>query len=116
MPTVTYIGDPATGEGPTETTLWGLVLVKNEPVRTENAKAIEMAHRNPHFLVDGETVAPDPVAEQQVSPDIPDNWQTLHHFTRMKLAKQIRPDLAEIINSADEADEVIEDALRGDQN
>lgn len=112
---ITYIGDPATGEGPTETTLWGLTLPKDVPVSTDNEKAIEMAHRNPHFLVDGETVeATPPPTKPQLRPDqvdIPDDWQDLHHFTRMKLAKQLAPDLAEAINSADEADEVIQGVL-----
>lgn len=122
---VTFTGDPATGEGPEATTLWGLTLPLGEAVETDDQKVIDMARRNPHFRV-GETgerkaaPAPEPVQEDagvhpepRVEPEIPDNWRSLHHFTLMALARDLRPDLEESINSKEAAVDIIEQHLDG---
>lgn len=132
---ITYLGDPQTGEGPEATTLWGLTLPKGEAVETDNEKAIERARTNPHFAVteaEARKAAPVVEPEPEIDEDleiphpgapkqepaveeisIPDDWQEAHHFKRIKWAKQIRPDIAESINSGDEANAVIAEYLSG---
>lgn len=37
----------------------------------------------------------------------PEHWSKLHHSTRIRMAKEIAPDLAELITNAKEADEIL---------
>lgn len=116
---VTYVGDPVTGDGPEATTLWGHSLVKGEPTQIDDPKAIEMAHRNPHFKVsDDEAVEGPPVetGPEPVETVVPEDWETLHHFKRISLAKSLAPDIAPLIKTADDADEVIRDHVNGNGN
>jgi hypothetical protein len=120
MATVTYIGDPMTGDGPHSTTLWGHVLVKHQPTEIDDETAIEKARRNSHFAVDGETAPralPEPIPpEPEPVPDVPDDWQALHWKQKVKLAKQVAPDLAEAITTVDDAEAILEAHAHDDED
>lgn len=55
------------------------------------------------------------VASEMADPDLeiprrgdePEHWSKLHHSTRIRMAKEIAPDLAELITNAREADEIL---------
>jgi hypothetical protein len=48
------------------------------------------------------------VAAEMAEPEPePEHWSTLHHSTRIRMAKELAPDLAELITNAKEADEIL---------
>jgi hypothetical protein len=64
--------------------------------------------------VRGFEVAAPPSEEPEDAPlvvVVPENWRKLHHFTRMKIARQIEPSIDEGGITAAEADSVIEGYL-----
>tara|TARA_X000001316_G_C922179_1_gene37076 strand:+ start:1176 stop:1571 length:396 start_codon:yes stop_codon:yes gene_type:complete len=119
-----FIGDPRNdGAGPEGIVLWGHAFRKGEWTSVENTELFARLENNNHFETrTGKAAksAPEPVKE--ADPDleiphrgetkeegkIPANWRDLHHSTRIKLAKELDPDLAPSINTVAEADELIE--------
>lgn len=47
-------------------------------------------------------------AAEAMEGSVPPEWRTLHHSTRIKLAKSLAGELGELITNAKEADEFIE--------
>ncbi|MBB03966.1 MAG: hypothetical protein CML03_00330 [Pseudooceanicola sp.] len=119
-----FIGDPRNdGAGPEGIVLWGHAFRKGEWTAVENAELFARLEKNNHFETRKASVAePAPKPVFATDPDleiphrgapkpegkIPSNWRDLHHSTRIKLAKELDPDLASSINSAAEADDLIE--------
>ena len=48
-----------------------------------------------------------PALNPEATTDIPFDWREQHHFTRIKIAKKLFPDMAEDVTSAAIADEMI---------
>lgn len=53
-------------------------------------------------MADPDLVIPHPGVVQK-----PEDWRKLHHHTRIKMAKEIAPEIAELITTAREADEIL---------
>jgi hypothetical protein len=124
--------------GPWDTrTLWGIDFPKGKTVVVDDQDLVAKALNLDGFEQIGEEVKadideppahnPDPddypsdsmeptafddLKIPRVAPGtIPSDWETQHHSTRIKLAKTLRPDLAELIKTADDADGVIRDEI-----
>jgi hypothetical protein len=76
---------------------------EDSPAKVGAVKAAPVPESEPEAV----EAAPEPEAEPSASP-IPADWRELHHSTRIKLAKSVAGDLAELITNAKEADEFIE--------
>lgn len=66
----------------------------------ENASLKEELSALKDQVVAAEMSEPGPEPE-------PEHWSTLHHSTRIRMAKEIAPDIAELITNAREADEIL---------
>ena len=111
-----FIGDPRNGgDGPASVTMWGHTFAKGVWTELTTELAEKRARGNDHFEV-SDTAKPEEVKpaepvrapEPEVTGGIPANWRELHHSSRIKLAKSLDPDLADTINSAADAEQVIE--------
>lgn len=118
-----FIGDPRNGgDGPAGLVLWGHSFPKGEWVPVESPDLFARLKNNDHFetregaqkraaeVVIDPPLAAEPEAEPQAEAEggIPKNWREMHWKKRVALAKQLEPELAETINTAAEADQVIE--------
>lgn len=112
-----FIGDPRNGgDGPAGLVLWGQTFPKGEWAPVESPDLFRKLAGNDHFETrEGKTrPEPPPMIEPEAEPvpvaegKVPADWRNLHWKRRVLLAKQLEPELAETINTAAEADQVIE--------
>lgn len=118
-----FIGDPKNGgDGPAGLVLWGHSFPKGQWAPVESPDLFRRLKNNDHFetregavkpepppMVDVELEIPKPgAAAEPEAGAIPANWREMHWKKRVVLARQLEPDLAETINTAAEADQVIE--------
>ena len=85
-------------------------------VRVDAIEAEPSLDPDPNDYPADEEQSPEEVFEELKIPrvgagTIPEDWETLHHSTRIRMAKEMRPDLAEVITTAADADEVIRGEL-----
>lgn len=124
-----FIGDPRNdGEGPAGIVLWGHSFPKGVWTDVHSADLFRRLRGNSHFetregkaaKVAEPVIGPPAEAAPEVAEEggIPANWRELHWKQRVKLAQTLDPDMAESINTAAEADQVIEwhEAEDGDEN
>lgn len=118
-----FTGDPRNGgDGPAVLVLWGHQFRKGEWADVRDAGLFARLEKNDHFET-GETATkpePQPKADADLEipkpgslpePEagkVPSGWRELHWKKRVALARQLEPELADTINTAAEADQVIE--------
>lgn len=75
----------------------------DSPAKVGAVKAAPVPEPEPEAVIEAE---PDPEAAPEGL--VPAGWRDLHHSTRIKLAKTLAGDAADLITNAKEADELIE--------
>ena len=86
--------------------------IENASLKEElSALKDQMAAKEP----DPDLQIPQRGGEPQAFEGLPKDWRELHHSTRIRMAKALAPDVAELITNAKEADEVLE-KLEADLN
>lgn len=81
---------------------WGYSAEGSRIFSLEEGESLPEGWVDSPAKVEAAKAAPTPVD------GLPKEWRDAHHSTRIKLAKQLVPDLAENITSAKEADEALE--------
>jgi hypothetical protein len=101
-----FIGDPANEySGPSSLQMGGYEFPRGKFVEVKGHLAERLKY-NGHF----EMEMPDSVP---VSPQIPEDWESLHHKTKMKLARELDPVMSEAINNVADAEEIIREHVNG---
>jgi hypothetical protein len=77
-----------------------MLEIENASLKEEVSALLEQMSAAP--MDDPELVIPHPGAAPEEK-----HWSELHHSTRIRMAKEVAPDIAELITNAKEADEIL---------
>ena len=96
-----FIGDPRNDfHGPSSVKMGGYEFPRGSGVEV-NCEFASRLMKNDHFEFEADTL-PEPV-----DASVPDGWQDMHWKRKVSLAKELAPEMAELIKGVDDAEEII---------